>query len=226
MGKIVKLSVISIVILLLFVQLVFAAITVEKTDKVAGEPLKLMTRSDGSLREIKFVSSSTGATSGIRYRFTETKLNIGGFEYVLSYENVVGGAKPPAGVTEHYEIIITRDDILEGVQQQLGRNLTDAELKQFEEGMKNPKKIDIGATIEIYNANTGKVLDRITSVGDIKRIAGKHGFSQKHMNDMATRFKKGDMDRPGDEDGNSGVSGYGSGRDNPSKGLRPSIIKP
>ena len=53
---------------------------------------------------------------------------------------------------------------------------------------------------------------------DIKKIAGKYGFSNKHMNDMATRYKDDEYENIEVPEDDPGV--------NPDDGLRQSIIRP
>ncbi|SCG83658.1 hypothetical protein DW1_2092 [Proteiniborus sp. DW1] len=183
-------SVVIVLTILSQISTVFAAVSVIKTENPFPEPVKIDTDENGVLNQLSYISTSTGATSGIRYRFTEGKINIGGFEYKISFTDIIGGAKPPSGVTEYYAITITKDDILEGIEKQYGRKLNESEIKAFEEGLKNPDRISYSATIEIYNANTGKVLDVIDKFEDIDKIAGKHGFAKKHMDDMKTRFNE------------------------------------
>lgn len=211
-NKMVSKIIALILILLVQVNTVFAAVSVIKTENPSDKPVDVWLDKNGVLKSIQYVSSSTGAKTGIRYRFTEGKINIGEFEYKISFTDIIGGAKPPAGVTEYYTITITRDDILEGIEKRYGRKLNESELKAFEEGLKNPDRISYSATIEIYNANTGKVLDVIDKFEDIDKIAGKHGFAKKHMDDMKTRF--------------DGTPLEGSKANTPKSGLRPTgIIK-
>ena len=181
-----------------------------------SKPVKIeRNKEDGSFNQISYVISSTGATSGIRYRTAEINVTIGNYTYYITAEDIRREI-PASGKTTHDLIIITRENIIDWINEDrrkkgLGK-LTEAELEEIYRLMDNANNIKIGAKIEIYNANTGKVLDTITSAEEVTPIARKHGFSQNHINDMLTRFNYQPIEQP---DSNP-LSGK--------EGLRPSII--
>lgn len=220
MAKSVRVIIISVLLtVFIIIQSVpVFAVTIIKSNRTSCSEIEKLENPDGTLRSIKYVTSATGATSGIRYKFTAITIEIDGLNVVIPTKNLTSGAKPPPGVQEFYEITISDDDIKEQYQQQVGRELTGDENQKFKNAFADPGSIALGAHIEIYNANTGKVLETIRSFDEIRSKASKYGFPERNLEDMESRFKgqhEQDMifgDPLTDE------------TDPPKTGLRPSVI--
>ena len=183
-------------------------VIIEKSNNVPSKPIELTTDDEGLLDTIKYTTSATGATSGIRYRFTELKVGLGEFTYILDTKNLVG-ANPPAGKTEYYDITITRENIIASIEKQYGRELTYREMEDLERAFARPNRITLGGTVEIYNASTGQVIDTLRNANELTR-ARQYGFSNHHIQDMLTRFNE-KMPLPHEEKPQGG-------------GLKPGII--
>ncbi len=215
--RVINISILLIMLLAIQSIFVFAAPTIEKTNKSPGR-IEVETFGDGSLKEMRYVISATGATSGIRYRGTAMTIEIGNLYITIPTRNVTETI-PPAGVQEFYEITISSEDIVERYKRQVGgRGLTESEVEMFNKGFANPKNINLGAHIEIYNAGTGKVLEKITSIDEIQPKASKYGFPKRNLDDMKSRFT-------GQVGQNTNIGDPPSYEDPPPKsGLRPSVI--
>ncbi len=184
-------------------------VTIEKSNGgVPSDPVEVLKLDNGSLKSIKYTTSATGATSGVRYRFTELKVGLGEFTYILDTKNLVG-ASPPAGKTEYYDITITRENIIASIEKQYGRELTYREMESLERAFARPNRITLGGTVEIYNASTGQVIDTLRNANELTR-ARQYGFSNHHIQDMLTRFNE-KMPLPHEEKPQGG-------------GLKPGII--
>ena len=220
MGKSIRITIISILLMILLViQSIFVfAITIRKSDKHSTSGIEMQLYDDGSLKELKYSISSTGATSGIRYRTPAITVEIGGMTTVISTKKIVE-ALPPPGKQEFYDITVTGEDIIDQYKRQVGRELTVDEIKDFENAFAQPDKIGIGAHIELYNAGTGEVLETITSIDEIRSKAPKHGFGEKHLKDMETRFNKQSQ-----QDIELGDPWNDEADEVPKTGLRPSVI--
>ena len=139
----------------------------------------------GQFRDISYVISSTGATSGVRYRTSAVTVTIGGHTATIDISSFVGTA--PAGTSLYSLITISKEDVLSrmgssrsAVEQIL--NLAPGETLKTED-------IVIGANIQIYNAGTGAVLATITNRSDVASVAGGIGFGSKDISDMESRWK-------------------------------------
>lgn len=216
MGKSVQIIIIStLLIILLAIQSIFTfAITIKKSPYNETSGITIETKyPDGTLDFLKYTTSATGATSGIRYKFTAITVEISdGVDLVIPTKNVTGGANPAAGKQEFYDIIIPADALIKEYKKQIGRELTDDEDKKFKKAFAEPDKIDLGAYIEIYNADTGKILETIRNFNEIESKASKYGFPKRNLNDMKSRFKGTTQQRGTEEE------------PPPKTGLRPSVI--
>ncbi len=206
---------ILLVVFLIIQSVSVFAIIIKKSNKTSCSGIEILEDRNGNLKEIKYTTSATGATGGIRYRFTDLTVQVGDVEVLLSTKT--GGAKPAAGVQEFYDIIITRKDIEEQYKRQLGnRELTESEIKTLNDFFANPSNIVLGSYIEIYNAGTEKILETIKSVDEIYSKAAKYGFPKRNLDDMKSRFsgrqeQNIDLGEPVDDN-------------IPRTGLRPSVI--
>lgn len=148
--------------------------------------INVFTNPDGSFADLKYVISSTGATSGIRYRTTGITFAIGGYSGTIDMESLMG-IKPGPGQTQTSVITINASDILNTLQvppdQQAGV------LQQ----LNTPGKLSIGAVIQIFNANTGDVLATIDNENQIDSVAGQFGFGSQDISDMHSRFQGGEI---------------------------------
>ena len=184
---------------------------------IPPEPIRYIQNDDKIFEEISYVISSTGASSGIRYRTSEIRIVVAGHVYrlnTLELQEMI----PKSGETVHSLITINTQHIIAGMNKERKRNglepLSESEIATIKNSLNDPAKIEIEASIDIYNKATGEVLDRITDINDIAHIAGKHGFSKKHMEDMESRYRNKPLDRvPTDTPDPKG------------KGLRPTGIR-
>lgn len=147
---------------------------------------------------ISYVISTTGGSTNIRYRTSEIRIVVAGNVYrlnTLDLQKLV----PKAGETVHSLVTITAQNIVDGMNEERKRiglpTLSESEIADIKKSLDDPSKIEIEATIDIYNKSTGKVLDKIRDVNDISGIAGKYGFSTKHMEDMESRFINKPLER-------------------------------
>lgn len=207
-----------LLIMFLTTQFVFGDIIIEKRNAHPGNAIEVKIKNNGTLEQFIYSISSTGATSGIRYRTPAITVEIGGMTTVISTKKIVE-ALPPPGKQEFYDITVTGEDIIDQYKRQVGRELTVDEIKDFENAFAQPDKIGIGAHIELYNAGTGEVLETITSIDEIRSKAPKHGFGEKNLKDMETRFNKQSQ-----QDIELGDPWNDEADEVPKTGLRPSVI--
>lgn len=133
---------------------------------------------NGSFKYLTYVISSTGATSGIRYRTSAITVTVGGHTAVIDISSLVGTA--PKGQSLYSLITVTKEDIIKAIGEQYRNDVLQA----------NPENINIGAHIQIYNAGTGAVLATITNRNDVASVAGGIGFGSKDIDDMKTRWQE------------------------------------
>lgn len=151
----------------------------ESFDSSAGQNIYKNTDfATGALTDISYVISSTGATSGIRYRTSAITVSIGGQTATIDISSLVGHA--PSGTQLYSLITVSVGDILSAIP-----NPNSPEVIQ---ALKNPSSIQIGANIQIYNAGTGEVLATITNRDDVAPIASSIGFGSQDISDMQSRF--------------------------------------
>lgn len=191
-----KILILFLVMILIIPSLLFADGTDFDFDpdikQVPSEPVRIIKNENGTFEEISYIISTTGGSTNIRYRTSEIRIVVAGNVYrlnTLELQQLV----PKAGETVHSMITITAEHIINGMNKERARiglpPLSESEISVIKNDLNDPSKIEIEATIDIYNKATGKVLDRIRDINDISKIAGKYGFSQKHMKDMETRFR-------------------------------------
>jgi len=158
------------------------AFAITANDIPPGNPLPSdtitrITNDDGSLFGIAYYVSSTGATSGTRYRTTAITVTIGGQTAVIDISSL--GKKPAPGERQYTLIAITRQDIINAIP--------GGDTSQVEQALNNPDNIDVGAHIQIYNAGTGNVLATITNKADVSPIAGSYVFGNVDITQMKSR---------------------------------------
>lgn len=179
---------------------------------------------DGSFSDLSYIISSSGATSGIRYRTSAITITIGGHTATIDISSLVG-KNNVAGQTGYSQITVTGQDIINNIGQQYA--------SQIHELLKNPaKNVVIGANIQIYNAGTKAVIATITKREDVARIAGSIGFGSQDIRDMQTRWQESaaalttPFNNPNNNpNNNSGINGFNNSN-GPNTGLRPSILVP
>lgn len=147
--------------------------------------LKIITN-ESSLSRIDYYVSSTGATSGIRYRTKQYYITLRdeNGSPIATFQFKPDLNPPPPGQTKITMYIITAQDLI------------NAGFPPSSLIIDNFSRISLSATIEIYNANTGQVL---SSFGDkystpttiypvIDREAGRLGFGSRDIQDMKSRY--------------------------------------
>lgn len=149
------------------------------------ESIKIYVK-DGSLTQINYFISSTGATSGIRYRttFYYITLRDTAGNPIATFQFKPSLTAPPPGETLIDMYTVTSQDLL-------GAGFSESSLL-----ISNFASISLSATIEIYNANTGNVLETFgdkssvptTIYPVIDQKAGSIGFGSKDIQDMKTRY--------------------------------------
>lgn len=175
-----KIAVLTMIMMLTICNL---ALAVSLTDFQPGGELpssniKIKTNIDGTLNFVSYIISSTGATSGIRYRTSAITITVGGHTAVIDISSLVGSA--PKGQSIYSQIIVTKEDIIKAIGEQYRNEVLTA----------NPENVNIGAHIQIYNAGTGAVLATITNRNDVSKVAGNIGFGSKDIEDMKTRWQE------------------------------------
>lgn len=152
---------------------------------------------DGSLKDIVYFISSTGAVSGTRYRTTDiyvTAERDDGSAATLQIDANL--PSPPPGETKWYRITISDMDLLNA-----GASM---------DSLYDLSKIGIGARIEIYNAGTGIIYEVIengptsTVYPQIDSIVASYGFSSQHDDDMKSRYIDSLMEIPSGGGGPAG----------------------
>lgn len=219
-----KITALTIILILAFCNLALAVtlIDFQPGEEIASSNIKIKTHGDGSLNFLTYVISSTGATSGIRYRTSAITVTIGGHKATIDISSLVGSA--PSGQSIYSQIIVTKEDIISAIGEQYRNEVNTA----------NPENINIGANIQIYNAGTGSVLATITNRDDVAKVAGKIGFGNQDIKDMQSRWQEnGGSGRIVVVDPEPEGGGGGGGRGEDGKllkpgdhgyGLRPSVL--
>lgn len=216
-----KITVLTLILMLAFCNIAFAvSLTDFKGTEQPSRTIEIGVKGDGSFKNLAYVISSTGATSGIRYRTSAITVTIGGHTAVIDISSLVGSA--PAGSSIYSLITVNKEDIIKAIGEQYRSDVEKA----------NPENINIGAHIQIYNAGTGSVLATIKNRNDVSSVASKIGFGEQDIKDMQSRWQ---------ENGGSGSivvidpepEGGGGGRGHDGKllkpgdhgyGLRPSVL--
>lgn len=175
-----KITALTLLFMLAFCNLALA-VTLEDFFPGEEQPFRMIeidTKGDNSLDKLSYIISSTGATSGKRYRTSAITVTIGGHTAVIDISSLVGSA--PAGSSIYSLITVTKEDIIKAVGEQYRNDIQTA----------NPANVNIGAHIQIYNAGTGNVIATITNRSDVASVAGKEGFGSKDIKDMQTRWQE------------------------------------
>lgn len=147
-------------------------------ENILSQNIERVKYPDGTLKDISYIISSTGATSDTRYRTSAITVNVGGQTAVI---NVTGlGIKPSPGEVQYTKITIAQQDILNALPNPADPAVIKA--------LNNPDSIQVGAHIQIYNAGTGEVLATITRKNDVQSIASGYYFGQKDITQMESRF--------------------------------------
>ena len=175
----------------------------------------------GQLQDISYVISSTGATSGTRYRTSAVTVTIGGHTATIDISSLVGTA--PAGSQLYSLITISKEDILSKMGASRSEVKQILNLKPGE--TLRTEDIKIGANIQIYNAGTGAVLATITNRSDVASVAGGIGFGSKDISDMESRWQSNPVViDPEPEGSGRGEDGKQLKPGDQGYGLRPSVL--
>lgn len=196
-----KIAVLTMVMMLTICNLALAEVTLidlESGDPRAGQNVLINKNYDtGQLQDISYVISSSGATSGIRYRTSAITITIGGHTATIDISKLVGSATP--GSTTYSLITVTKEDILSSMG--AGRSEVEEILNQQPVETLRTEDIVIGANIQIYNAGTGAVLATITNRNDVASVAGRIGFGSKDISDMESRWNNSSVVIPEEHKG-------------------------
>jgi len=186
---------------MLFNTISYAVIVITKQlgDQTSTDNIEVNYNLKGLFKSISYTITDTGASSGIRYRTNQITFDINGMKGSIDAIDIAN-IKPAPGQTIVSVIIIEFEDIKEALIKTAQKN-GDYQLVELlnnddylRELLKDPKNIEIGAVIEIYNASTGEHLDWIRNEDEVEKIAGEHGFSSKSIEDIKTEFKKHHQD--------------------------------
>lgn len=205
-----KITVLTLILLLAFCNLALAVSLVDfqPGEELPSRTIEIGVKGDGTFKNLTYVISSTGATSGIRYRTSAITITIGGHTAIIDISSLVGSA--PKGQSIYSQITVTKEDVIEAVGEQYRNDILTA----------NPENVNIGANIQIYNAGTGAVLATITNRNDVSKIAGDIGFGSKDIEDMKTRWQENVGS------GNPVVVDPEPDPESNKSGLRPSVLVP
>jgi len=184
-----------------------------------SDTITRITNDDGSLFGIAYFVSSTGATSGTRYRTSAITINVAGLTAVIDISSL--GSPPAPGERQYTLISVTQQDIIKALP-----NPNDPAVIQ---ALNNPDSIQVGAHIQIYNAGTGQVLATITSKDDVAPIAGSYGFGNVDITQMKSRWKENISGNPvvnpqPEPSGGRGHDGELLKPGDNGYGLRPSVL--
>mgnify|MGYP000986545280 CR=1 FL=1 len=140
---------------------------------------------DNTFKQVEYYVKSTGATSGIRYRTKEITFNVGQYG-----PGSLGAAEfrsntPGPGETIYDKVILPRD-FFRGL---LGSTIPNGP-QLVGEALDTENYLCVGAVLEIYNANTGQVLETITSEEECQTKGAAQGFGAKDIADMKSRWQQ------------------------------------
>ncbi|MDD2503434.1 MAG: hypothetical protein PHG58_06245 [Clostridia bacterium] len=170
-------------------QPIFEAIPTDIVSELSmnNEWSKMRARSnpDNTFKQVEYYVKSTGATSGIRYRMKEITFKVGQYG-----PGSLGAAKfrsnsPGPGETIYDKVILPRD-FFRGL---LGSTFPNGP-QLVGEALDTENYLYVGAVLEIYNANTGQVLETITSEEECQTKGAAQGFAQKDIADMKSRWQQ------------------------------------
>ena len=143
--------------------------------------ININTNIDDSFCDLTYLISSTGASSGIRYRTSAVTITVGGYTVIVDTMALVN-VRPSPGTTIYSQVIVTNEDIIKSIGEQHRAEVTAM--------LSNPSKyVNIGANIQIFNSGTGQILATIKNKDDVSKIAGDIGFGSKDIEDMQSRFQ-------------------------------------
>jgi len=181
--KIKKIALFTLIFTLFTYTLVFAVSlnNFSEGEEVHKNDINIISNMDNSFKSLKYMISSTGASSGIRYRTTAITISVGSYIATIDTMALVN-FKPAPGSTVYSQVTVTKEDVIRAIGEQHR-----AEVTQM---LNNPSKyVNIGATIQIYNSGTGAVLATIRNRDDVSRIAEGIGFGSEDIADMKSRFQ-------------------------------------
>jgi len=140
---------------------------------------------DNTFKQVEYYVKSTGATSGIRYRTKEITFKAGQYG-----PGSLGAAEfrsntPGPGETIYDKVILPRD-FFRGL---LGSTIPNGP-QLVGEALDTENYLYVGAILEIYNANTGQVLETITSEEECQTKGAAQGFGPKDIADMKSRWQQ------------------------------------
>ncbi len=134
---------------------------------------------------VVYYVKSTGASSGVRYRTKLITFSVGKYGPATFGANEFRSRVPGPGETIYDKIILDRDFF----RALIGSTFPNGPAL-VAEALDTESYLNVGAVIEIYNANTGKVLATINSPDECQSKAGAIGFGAADIADMKTRWQK------------------------------------
>lgn len=146
---------------------------------------------NGDFKELTYVITDKGATSGIRYRTNEITFELNGMKGTLKATELTN-YKPASGEKVTSIVSIDINDLIEIFGEE--------NKAKVEEALKNPENLKIGANIEIYNASTGETLTTITDEdyqnNTIYEKIKDYGFNLGHIEDIESRWHGMEQETP------------------------------
>ncbi len=139
----------------------------------------------GKFNRVEYYVKSTGASSGIRYRTKQITFSVGDYGPAIFGANEFRSRVPGPGETIYDKIILDRDFF----RALIGSTFPNGPAL-VAEALDTESYLNVGAVIEIYNANTGQVLAKINSPEECQSKAGAIGFGAGDIADMKTRWQK------------------------------------
>ncbi len=149
------------------------------------EMIAVVDENTDKFQHVIYYVKSTGASSGIRYRTKFITFSVGEYGPAIFGANEFRSQVPGPGETIYDKIILDRDFF----RALLGSTFPNGPAL-VAEALDTETYLNVGAVIEIYNANTGQVLATINSPEECQSKAGAIGFGAGDIADMKTRWQK------------------------------------
>ncbi|WP_459195621.1 hypothetical protein [Wukongibacter baidiensis] len=142
---------------------------------------------NGCLEDINYVVSSTrlNDNSKITYRTDKIYVDLGKYKFVIPSDGTskLADITPKSKNGTVWNLVSVKKSDLENF---IRDNIPLKDQAEAEEYLKNPEKIEIGASISILK--NGNEVDKIESIEEVANVATKWNFNPIHITDMESRF--------------------------------------
>lgn len=152
-------------------------------DATRGKPWVDRHQDNASFLALRYPISSTGASSGTRYKTIQTTITIGGYSATYDLDSL--GATPAPGQTIKETIVISAESLAEkmGIPQ-----------KDVEYMLNSGEKAYMSSVVAIVQ--NGVTVGTYNDYSSLANAMRSYGFGQEDINDVATRWGQAEDRNP------------------------------